>query len=275
MKKPIFVIIIGLLLLASCREKDLDMTVVQKTLYENASITGITANDAWHLTIIHDEQAFVELEYSAFLEDYILAQKEGSELTIGFNTQLYLPANTVMNATVHLPALQKLHCSEAVSAQIQGDFSGDELTVELNDASTLKGGAFTGNAAVMLTGASTMVDFGFTGDLCSINLFGASVFKGVLNVNQTLGFTAADASRLTLYGGAAPNALAEIKDASIVNTLETEIQQLQLLMTSASEASVFVTQEIHGTLRDASLLYYQGNPTLDLDTDETSSIHPL
>lgn len=275
MKKPILVIIIGLLLLASCREKDLDMTVVQKTLYENASITGITANDAWHLTIIHDEQAFVELEYSAFLEDYILAQKEGSELTIGFNTQLYLPANTVMNATVHLPALQKLHCSEAVSAQIQGDFSGDELTVELNDASTLKGGAFTGNAAVMLTGASTMVDFGFTGDLCSINLFGASVFKGVLNVNQTLGFTAADASRLTLYGGAAPNALAEIKDASIVNTLETEIQQLQLLMTSASEASVFVTQEIHGTLRDASLLYYQGNPTLDLDTDETSSTHPL
>ena len=84
MKKNGFLLILGLLVLVGCRDKELDMNLTQKTLFEGATINEIVAKDAWDVAVIRDENTYVELEYSAFLEEYLKVQQEGTVFSIGF-----------------------------------------------------------------------------------------------------------------------------------------------------------------------------------------------
>ena len=53
----------------SCK-KELDMTLVQKTVYENTDISLFHIDDAWDVTFVYDSlKSYVELEYSAYLEE--------------------------------------------------------------------------------------------------------------------------------------------------------------------------------------------------------------
>lgn len=275
MNRKIVILFIGLLPFFGCREKDLDMTLIQKTVFEDATITAITVKDAWNVTVVQDEQTYVELEYSAFLEEYLKIAMEAQELSIGFYRNLYLPSNTVMNATVHTGSVEKLRFSDATKAVLEGVFPDTDLTVELSDAATCKGGRFTGKADLELSDAAKMVDFDFEGETCSVTLSDASTFKGTLLVIDHLDIVVEDASHMTTYGGAAPQAEVEVSDASSLNLLETEIGTMHITVKDASEASVFVTNALEGSVKDASELYYKGNPTLNVDCDEASIIRPL
>ena len=260
---------------AGCREKELDMTLIQKTVYEDATITAITVKDAWNVTVVQDERTYVELEYSAFLEEYLKIKLEAQELNIGFYRYLYLPANTVMNATVHTPSVEQLQFSDATRAVLEGVFPETNLTIELSDAATCKGGRFTGKADLDLSDAAKMVDFDFEGETCSVKVSDASTFKGTLSVTEQMDIVVEDASHLTTYGGHAPQAEVEVSDASSLNMLETEVGVMHITVKDASEASVYVTNTLEGTVKDASELYYKGNPALNVTCDDTSIIRPL
>ena len=275
MNKNFLALLLGLLVFAGCREKELDMTLVQKTVYEDATITAFTAQDAWNVTVVQDERTYVELEYSAFLEEYLKIKMETHELNIGFYRHLYLPANTVMNATVHTPSVEKLQFSDATRAVLEGVFPETNLTIELSDAATCKGGRFTGKADLDLSDAAKMVDFDFEGETCSVTLSDASTFKGNLLVTDHLDVVVEDASHMTTYGGSAPYAEVEVSDASSLNLLETEIGVMHITVKDASEASVDVTNTLEGTVKDASELYYKGNPSLNVICDDSSIIRPL
>lgn len=275
MNRNLVVLLLSLLAFTGCREKELDMTLVKKTVFEDATITGITVTDAWNVTVVQDGRTYVELEYSAFLEEYLKVVMEAQELSIGFYRYLYLPSNTVMNATIHTGSVEKLRFSDATKATLEGIFPDTDLSVELSDAATCKGGRFTGKADIELSDASKMVDFDFEGETCSVKLSDASTFKGTLLVIDHLDFDVEDASHLTTYGGAAPHAEVEVSDASSLNLLETEIGTMHITVKDASEASVFVTTTLEGTVKDASELYYKGNPYLNVTCDDTSVIRPL
>ena len=261
-----------------CREKDLDMTLVQKTLFEGTTMNEITAEDAWNITIVQDnESSFVELEYSAFLEEYLQVGKEDSELKIGLTRGLKLPSNTVMNATIHTASVQKIQLSDAVNATIEGQFPESSLTMELDDASTCKGGNFSGRAEVKLNDASTLVDCYFHGHSCDIALDDASVFKGWCS-NDKLIVKLNGASRMTTYGVFASQANVEVAGASFLNMLETVVGETMIIMVKeASEASVTVQRPgtLEGFVVDASVLYYQGNPIINVGCDATSTLRPL
>lgn len=275
MNRNLVILLLSLLAFSGCREKDLDMTLVQKTVYENATITAVTATDAWNVTVVQDGRTYVELEYSAFLEEYLKIAMEAQELSIGFYRNLYLPANTVMNATVHISSVEKLHFSDATKAILDGVFPETNLKVELSDASTCKGGHFSGNVDIEVSDAATMVDFDFEGESCSVKLSDASTFKGTLSVDDRLDIVVSDASHMTTYGGHAPYAEVEVSDASSLNLLETVVNQMYITVKDASEASVYVTDLLEGTVKDASELYYLGHPTLNLICDDSSTISPL
>ena len=272
------ILFIALAMIPSCREKDLDMTPMTQTLYEGAEINEITAEDAWNITVVQDnENSFVELEYSAFLDEYIQVSKEGPELKIGFSRYLNLPANTVMNATIHTASVKKLHFSDAVTAVLEGQFPETALTLELEDASTCKGGNFTGIADVKLSSASTLVDCYFHGRSCEIELEDASVFKGWFT-EDSLTVKVDEASRLTTYGGYVSWADVVVSDASFLNMLETYVsEKMTIAVQDASEASVAVWRPatLEGWVIDASALYYKGNPTLDVGCDASSILRPL
>lgn len=274
-KLSLFLLMVCAMMFTGCREKPLDMTVVQKTVFEDATITAVTAKDAWNVTVVQDERTYVELEYSAYLEEYLNIWNESNRLNISLLKRIYIPSNTVMNATIHTPMVETLQFSDAASAVLEGVFPETNLTLDLDDAATCKGGRFTGKADVELSDAAKMVDFDFEGETCLVKASDASTFKGNLSVTDRLDVVVGDASSLTTYGGSAPYAEVEVSDASSLNLLETEVGTMHITVKDASEASVFVTNTLEGTVQDASKLYYKGNPTLNITCDHTSIIRPF
>lgn len=274
-KIKIFGLLIGVLMLTSCHE-ELDMTVLNKTLYENATITEIEAEDAWNVTVIQDNQRKgVELEYSAFLEEYIKVVNEGSKLSIGFSQRLNLPSNTVQNVTVYVQTLSSIVLKEAATMNLQGVFSSATIRVDLTEASTLRGGYFNGNLDLEMDDASTVVDFIAAGEVLKLELDDASVFKGALYALNRLEMDVENASRATTYSGSALAAEVSVEDASFLNMLQTPVRTMNLVVKSVSEASVNVSDRIEGVVQDVSVVYYQGLPVIALDCDDTSSITPL
>ena len=262
-------------MLAGCREKELDMTVVQKTLYEEAEINEITAQDAWCITVIQDENTFVELEYSAYLEDYMKVQLDGQSLFIGFTRHLNIPSNTVMNATIHTPTVHKLCFSDAVFAALDNLNLETDLTLELEDASSCRGGHFKGDAILKLSDASTCAELYIEGTDCSVDLDDASVFKGCLNISGNLTLTVKDASRFTDYWGEINHAEAIVSDASCLNMATSWINRMHIEVNDASEATVNVVESLEGKVHNASKLYYSGDPILNVDCDETSILQQV
>lgn len=263
-------ILIGLMVFTGCREKELDMTLMQKTLYDGATISEIIAKDAWDIKVIQDERTYVELEYSAFLEEYLKVVMEGTALQIGFTHQLNCPSNTVMFATIHTPTVHKLSFSDAVFAALDNLQLDTDIALELNNASSCRGGHFNGNALIKLSGASTCAELYIEGKDCTVELEDASVCKGSLNVSGLLTMTVKEASRLTEYWGEIHTVEAIVSDASYLNMASSWINRMSIEVSDASEATVNVVASLEGVVADASKLYYSGNPILNVDCDETS-----
>ncbi len=268
--------LLGALLMPSCKDKTLDMTVLTKTLYEDAVIDEFHVEDAWQVTIVQDSsKKGVELEYSAFLEEFLKIVKEGSALDIAFTQRLNLPSQTVKNATVYVPSLRKLVLEEEASAALQGEFYGNKLEVTQKDKSTLRGGSYFGSLTMALSDASKVVDFTVAGDSCGMSLEDASVFKGTLTASTLLDLQIKDESRLTTYGGNTPTTIINMSNKAFLNMTQTVVDEMFIEMSSSSEANVRVVSSLEGVLRDTSVLYYQGNPVLNVDCDTTSHLLPL
>ena len=64
--KPVLFLCVVLCFATSCK-KDVDMTLVQKTVLANVDIREIEIGDAWQVTVVYDSiNTFVDLEYSAY-----------------------------------------------------------------------------------------------------------------------------------------------------------------------------------------------------------------
>lgn len=264
------------MLCTACRDKELDMTVLTNTIYEDAVIDALNVEDSWNVTVVQDSmKRGVELEYSAFLEDYLQLVKEGSTLDIRFSQRLNLPAATVKHATVYVSSIRQITLKEAATLDLQGSFAGDSLVVDLKEATTLRGGTFYGDLVMELDEASAVGDFSAEGARCSVTLKDASVFKGILSFTEMLDVAVSDASRMTTYGGAAPVATVSVEEAGFLNMTQTAVGEMHIHLCSASEASVYAATLLEGTIRDASTLYHAGPAVLQIDGDDSSSIYPL
>ena len=102
--KTITLICAMLCFCASCK-KDLDMTLLKSTLLSGTAFSSIQASEAFEIKVVKDENSFVELECSAFLNEYIICKVENSCLTLGVNKVGNLPVGTVYRAVVHTPTL--------------------------------------------------------------------------------------------------------------------------------------------------------------------------
>lgn len=275
MKKYILFLFGLLLVFTGCREEELDMTLTQKTLFENAVFDAFELKNAWNVTIIQDDQiSGLELEYSSYLEEYLDVTLDGSTLKIGLNKQFHIPYNTVMNAVVHVKDLRELNAKSATEVTLDGAFTGTHLKLDLNGASVFRNGSFTGNADITLDGASQIADFVVNSGLCELEFDGASSFKGDLNADSLI-VVMDGASRMVTYGGQVQQAWFDLESASIVNMTFTPIDKAFVELEGAAEAYLHVNVLLSGTLRAASTLGYEGNPTVDLDSDVSSSFGPL
>jgi hypothetical protein len=275
-KTAIIIAFLGLIAFTACKkEKEPDMTVKDKTLYENAVMNEITAEDAWCVQVIQDSISYVELKYSAFLEEYLRVTLEGASLHISLSKSVNMPNNTVMNAIVHTPEVHNIHFSEAVTASVDGRFPETALTIVLEDASTCRGGHFFGSADIKLSDASKCVEFSFEGTTCKVEVSEASDLKCSLNVSGDLNMTIKDGSHVTDYWGEINHANVTVTDASHLNMATSWISYMHIDVKSASEATVNVTEILEGSVQEASKLYYSGDPVLIVDCDDTSIIQQV
>lgn len=242
------------MVLTACKKAEkLDMTVVSKSVLEGADFTEISVTDAWNVSIVQDDQVSgVELEYSAFLEEYLDVKQTGNLLSIGFNTELNLPSGTVMKAEVHLRTLE---------------------AITLDKASICRGDTLTGNTRIILESDSQLVDFNLNGSYHEITINEASTFKGDLTADSVLLVMTNDA-RMSTFGGQIQRLRLSMGDSYRLNMANTPVDEAFVSFEN-SEATLFVNTLLRGSLKDASTLYLFGDPVIEINCDDTSTIQQL
>ena len=273
--KTILILCVALCFATSCK-KEVDMTLLQKTVLENADIRQIEVGDAWQVTVVADNRNYVELEYSAYLEPGLDIKMEGTQLEIGFTGNVYPVINSVFRATVHTTQLEKLEADDASQVQCDGEFTGQTLEVELSDASNCNGLVFSGQTCnINMEDASLLTGFRFVGSRCNAELEGASQFNGQLEATDYLEIELKDASRFVNKGGETAVAHIKVHDASRLNMVETQVAEMHLDIKGASEATVQVTDLMEGQIQEASIVFYKGHPQLQVDCSEDSQLCPI
>lgn len=272
--KTIFLICAMLCLCASCK-KDLDMTLLKSTLLSGMDFSSIRASEAFEIKVVKDENSFVEMECSAYLNEYIICKVENGCLDLSVNKVGNLPVGTVYRAVVHTPTLHSIMLTEASKMYLIGDFEDFE-SAEINEASVCSGGVFSGNMVqVSLNETSQLVDFTFDGQQFNANLDAESRFVGNVNAMNSMEIHLASASSFVNYGGNTESAKLELREASLLNMAQTEIRDLEVDFGGASSATVMVNETISGRLNELSTLYYYGNPQINVECSEGSLIKRL
>lgn len=262
---------------ASCK-KDVDMTLVQKTVLENADIRQIKAFDAWEVTIVADSNTYVELEYSAYLENKVNVKMQGTQLEIGFTGSTYPVFNSVFRAVVHTNTIESIEAEDAAELYFVGHFSAtsDTLYVNLEDASVCSGLDYSGHIiAISIADDSDFLDFHLSGYNCEAKVLDASTCKGVYDMSFHLVATLSDASQFITFGGSAPYGMITLRGASVLNAVQTEFREMHVDLSDASEATVDVSERIEGSVKAASTLYYKGHPQMEVECSEDSHVISL
>ena len=275
--KTILVLCVALCFVTSCK-KDVDMTLMQKTVLENADIRQIEVGDAWQVTVVADSNTYVELEYSAHLEPYLKAKMGGTRLEIGFTGNVRPVINSEFRATVHTSKIEKIEAEDASELSFTGHFSAtsDSLIIHLEDASVCSGLDYSGHECKMvIEDASQFLGFHLTSTNGEIRVSDASTCKGHFDLQFHLVADLSSASRLITFGGAAPNAMIKLQDASLLNMAQTEVREIHANLSGASEATVQVSSRLEGMLTEASTLYYKGSPQLNVDCSDDSQLIPF
>lgn len=274
--KPILILCVAALCFATSCKKAVDMTLVQKTILENADIRQIVASDAWQVTITADSNTYVELQYSAYLEPNLKTRMEGTKLEIGIVGNVYPAINSEFRAIVHTPHLDQLEADDAAQVQCYGSFTSPSFKVSLNDAAKCNGLVVAGTTSeIEIGGASIMTGFRFAGGTCKAKLDDASQFNGQIEANDQLEIEMNNASRFVNKGSATAYASIKLEDASHLNMAETQAANMHVELTSASEATIHVTEVVEGWVKTGSSLYYKGQPQLQVECDGSSTITPF
>lgn len=275
--KTILILCVALCFAVSCK-KEVDMTLVQKTVFENADIRQIEVSDAWQVTVVADSNTFVELAYSAYLEPFLQAKMNGNQLEIGFTGNLHPVTNSTFRATVHTDKIEKIEAEEASEVQFSGHFSAtsDSLLVHLEDASVCTGLDYSGHECkVIIKDASQLLQFHLTTTNGEVSMSEASTCKGNFDMRFHFVASLSGASRLITFGGAAPYGMIKLQDASLLNMAQTQVGEMYVDLSGASEATVNANDKISGSLIESSTVYYKGHPMIEVDCSNDSQLIPF
>ena len=244
--KTILILCVALCFATSCK-KEVDMTLVQKTLFENANISQVYVFDSWEVTIVADDRSYVELEYSAYLEPGLQVEIENSRLEIGFTSNVN---------------------------PVEGPFElENSIDIELIDASVCSGFKVSAEScSILATNASQLLGVDYQGKNCVLLVTKSSSCKGSFNVENSFNASALISSQIIVFGGAMPSASIEVKEEGTINMVQAEVNDMKVHLEGASEATVNVTETIRGFILSSSTLYYKGHPQIDVDCSEDSQL---
>ncbi len=277
--KTILILCAAICCFTACK-KEVDMTLKQKTVLENADIWRIKVDDGWQVTLVYDSlNSFVELEYSAYLEDYVSVGKDDELIYFKFNKPFYKQPGSVFKATVHTTERQRLSLlvDNASVITIEELLEMEEhVEIYLYNASICNHFAVSSSSCFIGSeNASQILDVQYSGSSCTARIYGDASCKGHFDVNQSFKAFVHDFSQLIVLGGNIPSTSIEVKDAGTINMVQAEVKDMSVYLDGASEAIVNVTETISGFLLSASTLYYKGSPQISIDCSDDSQLIPL
>ena len=276
--RTLLILCVALCFATSCK-KEADMTLVQKTVFEDANIHLINVDDGWDVTFVYDSlKSFIELEYSAYLEDYVSVKETNEWQSIGFNTRINPLSGSVYKATVHISQKEHLYlrADNASVITFDGLFEVEDMDIELLNASICNSFEVTSQSCgIQLTYGSQLYGIDFHGTNCSVYAYKGASCKGYFNVEQTFTIDVGIDSQLIVFGGSMPSASVEVKEGGIINMVKAEVNDMYIYLDGASEATVNVSETLSGFLLGGSTLYYKGHPQIDVDCSEDSQLIPF
>ena len=264
---------------ASCK-KEVDMTLKQKTVYENNDLSLFHVGDAWDVTFVYDSlKSFVELEYSAYLEEYVSVWDTNGWIDIGFKGSVYKQPGSVFKAKVHTSEREHLYIKvdNASVITMEGLFKlEDGMNLELHDGSVCNGFTVTSQlCSINLTDGSQIYGVDYHGTNCAVYAQKESSCKGYFHVEESFTADVGISSQLIVFGGNIPSASIEVKNEGTINMAKAEVEDMNVNLAGGSEATVNVSGMISGFLLDGSTLYYKGHPQLDVECSEDSQLIPF
>jgi len=195
----------------------------------------ITQSDSFSITISADESFF----------DYIAVSREGETLKIYLNPRHTFTDFTLqpknLKAKITMPTLYGFYLSGASEGTITGFKSSEDFNLNVSGASSLD------------------IDDVEVGD-AKLEISGASSVTGNMNAADAE-LEVSGASGVELEGSA-NNIMLNAAGASKVNLADFTLNNANINLSGASEATVNVSGRLDSVLSAASILYFRGNPTM-------------
>ena len=278
MKKALFLIIPIILIVGMFLGCDINDADTIKGSGDEISIekdftdfTKVDLATAFAGTVARDDNFSVVIRIDDNLEQYLNVKADGDILKIYLDSD-YRYKDATIEADITLPLLNGLSLSGASRVDISGFKSENDFDLNVSGASKVYGNILAGNMDIGLSGASKLTLEG-SGDEIDIDVSGAShADMGDFMVAGDVDIDLSGASKLSLKGNG-ENLNAQVTGASDANLEDFIVQNVDIHLSGASDATINLTGTLNANLSGASKLRYYGNPVIgDIETSGSSSI---
>jgi len=247
MRKAI-ILIISVAVLAAALFSGCGTTGLANIVTEEKDFTDFTYVDVggtFEVKIVQSESFNVTVSADESFFDYVAVSKEGETLRIYLNprhtfTDFTMQAR-ILKAKISMPALYGLHLSGASKGTVTGFKSPQDFSVDISGASSLG------------------MDDIEVGD-AELKISGASKVSGSMSADDAE-FEVSGASKIELKGSA-DDIILNASGASNVNLADFPLDNADVKLNGASEATINAKGRLDCVLSAASSLYFLGNPTM-------------
>ncbi len=237
------ILILTVALFAGCSASVTGKLITEEKDFAN--FTEVDVEGAFDIEIVEAGSFSVIISGDEGFFDYIAVEKEGDTLKISLDprhtfTDFTLAAKT-LKAKITMPALRRLRLAGASTGTIKGFKSSEDFRLEVSGASSVD-----------------MADIEVAD--AKFEISGASKVAGNMEAGE-VEFEVSGASGVELEGSA-DNIAIEASGASKVDLADFPINNADVKLSGASEATVNVKGRLDSVLSAASRLYFHGNPTI-------------
>ena len=287
MKKTISVIIVavllGGLLLTGCRIEGSGN--IETREFNFSDFTKVEIGSAFNFEISRSDSYGISITMDDNMFEHIQITEEGETLKIGSTSKIALITivdfgTTTKKAVIRMPQLTGLDISGASEGIVSGFESTEELEMDVSGASELSfRDLIASDVDIDVSGASHVLMAGSVRDMVAeasgasrielmtlsagdaeLTLSGASHIEGNLNADN-IDFDLSGAST-ALMRGSTGDIRVEASGASRVDLPNLTVNNADVTLTGASDASINLDGKLDMSLSGASSLNYTGTPVL-------------
>jgi len=236
-------VLVAAALFSGCGTNGLGNIVTEEKDFTD--FTYVEVEDTFNVEITQSESFSVIVSADESFSDYVAVSKEGETLRIYLNprhtfTDFTLQAK-ILKARITMPTLYGFHLSGASKGTVTGFNSPQDFSIDVS-------------------GASSLDIHDIEVDDAELQVSGASKVSGSMSADDAV-FGVSGASKIKLEGKA-DDIVLNASGASKANLADFPLNNADVKLSGASEATINAKGKLDCVLSAASSLYFLGNPTM-------------